>query len=809
MIEPLRFRPAGPKSNARLYREVNKRPDCAVCRVRHQRQRQAKWVCEDCRGKPLCHECDYKTHLKPKKAKHRRHLLVTGHPWKIKTVHEGDNRTYPKTFDWVKINYQAKVGSHMVDNSHWHGQALKFQAGCSGPCLHVQILGCDGIHAADLMGFSDPYIAVFWNDKLVGQTPVRIMTLKPRWTRETFVLPLSPELTRAHNYKEKKALAGQRTSLPTFRAELYDYDAFSKNDFLGQVAFSEMQLFRLLKKNEDAPARRFKLKPKSARGTVGVGLQRLTHPVNKRQSLYIRVCNAENLARSDAFSLSDPYVKIFFNNKFVGKTSVEFDTIDPVWPVESAQFEIPLEGEESLETSKIRLEIYDHDTIGGHDSLGETLLAPSDIRELIDASEWVLKASRKKKNKKKKKPHTQDSEGDEEGSKDGEESKEDELVDVTEQEEQAAEDGAVVKKKKRVTFVLPEKEPNPEQEGEEGADEAQGAVADDTEGEGEESDSSDSEDDEEADLRAAQWSETYGKLSCSHLLRCCKRKAPVDVVDLSKGLLGYGRKKMRKRDLDKFKRFFPLHFSEEAACKSSVKGSMTMRLIYSEFGTVVRGLDLGVRSMSVGEKATIKVRNDYAYAEGFGTHEVPPGAHIDYRVELLSLNGRGARYYLIRRRVVRCVACVTNCLFAFQTTWLKVTGCPIPECLCPCCYIEASEDAEALTPAQREEHRIADDISYEDSVEESVHEKRSLLDEEEALTAEEIAALSRKKNRGLFSLFSRASVLEREAAIAQAEGAHEAVVRQQHNQEEAHAHDHEHGDEEPAMDEPQAQEMER
>ena len=33
------------------------------------------------------------------------------------------------------------------------------------------MLGADNIHAADLLGFSDPYVAVFWEDKMVTREP--------------------------------------------------------------------------------------------------------------------------------------------------------------------------------------------------------------------------------------------------------------------------------------------------------------------------------------------------------------------------------------------------------------------------------------------------------------------------------------------------------------------------------------------------------------------------------------------------------------------------------------------------------------
>jgi FKBP-type peptidyl-prolyl cis-trans isomerase len=77
-------------------------------------------------------------------------------------------------------------------------------------------------------------------------------------------------------------------------------------------------------------------------------------------------------------------------------------------------------------------------------------------------------------------------------------------------------------------------------------------------------------------------------------------------------------------------------------------------------GHVVRGLDVGVRHMTLGETSTLKVRYDYAYGNFWMGPEIPPRSNINFTVELLSINGNGRilqipwrsflRFYRMMRR---------------------------------------------------------------------------------------------------------------------------------------------------------------
>mmetsp|Transcript_3345 Transcript_3345/g.3897 ORF Transcript_3345/g.3897 Transcript_3345/m.3897 type:complete len:108 (+) Transcript_3345:355-678(+) len=55
-------------------------------------------------------------------------------------------------------------------------------------------------------------------------------------------------------------------------------------------------------------------------------------------------------------------------------------------------------------------------------------------------------------------------------------------------------------------------------------------------------------------------------------------------------------------------------------------------------GQVIRGWDEGVLTMSVGEKAMLRITSDYAYGPRGAGGVIPPNADLNFEVELLRLN---------------------------------------------------------------------------------------------------------------------------------------------------------------------------
>uniref|UniRef100_A0A0K0DYD0 peptidylprolyl isomerase n=1 Tax=Strongyloides stercoralis TaxID=6248 RepID=A0A0K0DYD0_STRER len=56
-------------------------------------------------------------------------------------------------------------------------------------------------------------------------------------------------------------------------------------------------------------------------------------------------------------------------------------------------------------------------------------------------------------------------------------------------------------------------------------------------------------------------------------------------------------------------------------------------------GQVIKGWDIGVATMKVGEKAILRCRHDYAYGEHGSGSSIPPNATLDFEVEFLRFTG--------------------------------------------------------------------------------------------------------------------------------------------------------------------------
>merc|ERR1719395_267307 len=55
-------------------------------------------------------------------------------------------------------------------------------------------------------------------------------------------------------------------------------------------------------------------------------------------------------------------------------------------------------------------------------------------------------------------------------------------------------------------------------------------------------------------------------------------------------------------------------------------------------GQVIKGWDEGVPSMSLGEKAVLKMTSDYGYGSRGAGGVIPPNADLTFEVELLKIN---------------------------------------------------------------------------------------------------------------------------------------------------------------------------
>ena len=63
-------------------------------------------------------------------------------------------------------------------------------------------------------------------------------------------------------------------------------------------------------------------------------------------------------------------------------------------------------------------------------------------------------------------------------------------------------------------------------------------------------------------------------------------------------------------------------------------------------GQVIKGWDVGVMEMSLGEKSLLKITSDYGYGErGAPGGVIPPNANLNFEVELLAIGDKKSTGY--------------------------------------------------------------------------------------------------------------------------------------------------------------------
>ncbi|CAM9554943.1 unnamed protein product, partial [Hapterophycus canaliculatus] len=59
-------------------------------------------------------------------------------------------------------------------------------------------------------------------------------------------------------------------------------------------------------------------------------------------------------------------------------------------------------------------------------------------------------------------------------------------------------------------------------------------------------------------------------------------------------------------------------------------------------GSVLRGLDVAVSHMSLGERARVEVRSDYGFGEVYASRKVPPYATLVFVAQVAGIGRRNA-----------------------------------------------------------------------------------------------------------------------------------------------------------------------
>jgi hypothetical protein len=315
MIEPLRF--AAEKAPPHI---IDQAVFCGMCladRRTRKNPKVASKYCHDCfKNNYLCLGCDAKEHGLMKTKHHVRSLLVVGPPVRKKVLTRGDAKNFPMFLDDVKIKFKARIYDNGKLINSVPVRYFEFLSGQSGDCIHVQVLGCKGLLAADAHGASDPFIAAVYCGVPLGMTRTRHRTVNPKWTNETYVVPCAADLPppREESFSQKNLL----------RLEVYDRDYFTSNDFLGHIELSRKKLIDMAQYSNGQPLN-LNLTARHHHGTVSVRLG------TNGDILYLRVVGGESLEKTDGFGLSDPFCKVFFKGRLVGTTPVCKNTVTPKW----------------------------------------------------------------------------------------------------------------------------------------------------------------------------------------------------------------------------------------------------------------------------------------------------------------------------------------------------------------------------------------------------------------------------------------------------------------------------------------------
>lgn len=95
--------------------------------------------------------------------------------------------------------------------------------------------------------------------------------------------------------------------------------------------------------------------------------------------------------------------------------------------------------------------------------------------------------------------------------------------------------------------------------------------------------------------------------------------------------------------------WYPLKLTDEQSGANFVRGTVDCRFLHHTRGSVLRGLDVAVSHMSLGERARVEVRSDYGFGEVYASRNVPPYATLVFVAQVAAIGHRNAKWLVIRR----------------------------------------------------------------------------------------------------------------------------------------------------------------
>ena len=278
--------------------------------------------------------------------------------------------------------------------------------------LMVQISAATNIPNADAgrQGVSDPFCVVSRFNETVGQTKVIQNSLDPCWDSEFFRICTSrPDLVPMSGIGNwfVKGIETIDSSSPVSLPDLLHLlhggmhdTGLSSNTLVRHESteifmpvedkdhfplyWAEKMNHAIIIEREKAAEANTKKKskkkksPKKSKAVEKAPTELETYLTGGSEKVTVHIHSAKGLKKADGmFGKSDPYVKIFSNNKLVGKTKVIKKTLDPVWD-EKLEFYMLSEG------GKLRIEVFDYDLAGSHDFLGQMIIEGQELKAFLN-----------------------------------------------------------------------------------------------------------------------------------------------------------------------------------------------------------------------------------------------------------------------------------------------------------------------------------------------------------------------------------------------------------------------------------------
>lgn len=98
-----------------------------------------------------------------------------------------------------------------------------------------------------------------------------------------------------------------------------------------------------------------------------------------------------------------------------------------------------------------------------------------------------------------------------------------------------------------------------------------------------------------------------------------------------------------------YMRWYDLRLTPAQSGADLVRGTVNARFLFHTRGSVGRGLDVAVSHMSLGERARVEIRSDYAFGEVYGDRLLPPYANLIFFMQVTAIRDHSAKWFLLQR----------------------------------------------------------------------------------------------------------------------------------------------------------------